>query len=209
MIRSLKALLRRLRTFFVLFKKRRMVVWGKGLHIGRNCLLWAPDKIIIGNNVYIGKDVIIESNCSIGDYCLISNRVALIGRRDHDFRAVGFPVRFSPWVGTAAEDGGVRKERISLESDVWVGYSAIVLTGVTVGRGAIVAAGAVVTRDVEAYTIVAGNPAKPIGRRFERDADILAHESRMKTGTFVFSERGYDACITMPGRETINETADE
>ena len=209
MIQYLKALLRRLRTFFVLFTKRRMIVWGEGLHIGRNCLLWAPDKIIIGNNVYIGKDVTIESNCSIGDYCLISNRVALIGRRDHDFRAVGFPVRFSPWIGTAAEDSAVRKAHINLEGDVWVGYGAIVFTGVTVGRGAIVAAGAVVTKDVEPYTIVAGNPAKTIGLRFERDADVRLHEFRLNTGTFVFSERGIDACIIRPGEETITEKVDE
>ena len=48
---------------------------------------------------------------------------------------------------------------------VWIGYRAIVLPGVTIGEGAVVGAGAVVTRDVEPYTIVAGNPAKKIGER--------------------------------------------
>lgn len=59
-----------------------------------------------------------------------------------------------------------REARVTIGNDVWVGRAAIVLPGRTIGDGAIVAAGAVVTRDVEPYWIVGGNPAKPIRRRF-------------------------------------------
>ncbi|MEJ1158184.1 chloramphenicol acetyltransferase [Prosthecomicrobium sp. N25] len=59
-----------------------------------------------------------------------------------------------------------RQARVSIGHDVWIGRGAIVLPGRTVGTGAVVAAGAVVTRDVEPYTIVGGNPAKPIRARF-------------------------------------------
>nr|WP_329255978.1 CatB-related O-acetyltransferase [Actinoallomurus sp. NBC_01490] len=56
-------------------------------------------------------------------------------------------------------------------NDVWFGYRATIMPGVRIGDGAIVAAGAVVTADVPPYTIVGGNPARPIRRRFD-DADI-------------------------------------
>ncbi len=62
--------------------------------------------------------------------------------------------------------------------DVWVGFGAIVLSGVRIGRGAIIAAGSVVTKDVEPYAIVAGNPAVKVGARFD-NAEIAQHEARL------------------------------
>ena len=61
------------------------------------------------------------------------------------------------------------KGDIILEDDVWIGHSAIIMSGVTLGQGSIVAAGAVVTKDVPPYAIVGGNPAKIIKYRFERE----------------------------------------
>jgi serine acetyltransferase len=55
---------------------------------------------------------------------------------------------------------------VTIGHDVWIGHAAVILPGRTIGTGAVVAAGAIVTKDVEAYTIVAGNPARPIRRRF-------------------------------------------
>ena len=172
---------------------------GRGLHVGRNVTLWAPDRITIGDNVYIGKDVHVECNCEIGDHVLVASRVAFVGRHDHDFRAVGFPVRFAPWIGSARRPSPWRHERVVVEPDVWIGYGAIVLTDVRIGRGAIVAAGSVVTRDVASYSIVAGAPARVVGERFARGEDIVAHEAAIANGTFVFSERGYDRCTIAPG----------
>ena len=61
------------------------------------------------------------------------------------------------------ELGDVKKASIRIEDDAWIGFNAAILRGVTIGRGAIVAAGALVTHDVEPYTIVAGIPARKIG----------------------------------------------
>lgn len=193
------ALLRRLQTRLAIAGKASYLSCGTDLHIGRHSRLWAPEKIRIGNGVYIGKDVSIECNAEIGDYVLIANRVALVGRHDHDFRSVGTPVRFSPWIGSKKSPGQHLNEAVTIEPDVWVGFGAIILSGVTIRRGAIVAAGAVVSKDVEPYEIVGGNPAKHIGWRFPSDAVVCDHEQRISNGTFIFSERGYDHWIVQPG----------
>lgn len=59
-----------------------------------------------------------------------------------------------------------REDRVAIGHDVWIGHGAIILAGRTIGSGAVVGAGSVVTRDVAPYTLVAGNPAGPIRRRF-------------------------------------------
>lgn len=64
---------------------------------------------------------------------------------------------------------GLASRSVSIEDDVWIGGHSIILPGVTVGRGSIVAAGAVITKDVPPFTIVGGNPARIIKRR---DANV-------------------------------------
>lgn len=178
--------------------KSRFLSYGDGLHVGRGSRLWAPDEIRIGRCVYIGKDVHVEANSDIGDYCLIANRVAFVGRNDHDFSMVGVPVRFSPWIGSSKSRSPFREAKIVVEPDVWIGYASIVLTGVRIGRGSIVAAGSVVTRDVPAYSIVGGIPARVIGSRFSDESDIKRHEASLINGEFSFSERGLDYCVVRP-----------
>ncbi len=200
MLKILLATLRRLKTRFKVLTSRKIRSIGSDLHIGARCRFWAPESISIGNGVYIGKDVLIECNAEIGDYVLIANRVALIGRHDHDFRAVGIPVRFSPYVGSILKPSQYKTEKVVVESDVWLGFGAIVLSGVKISRGAIVAAGSVVTRDIGAYEIVAGNPAKKVGLRFKDYSSIQQHEASIQAGRFRSSERGYDHWIVEPGR---------
>jgi acetyltransferase-like isoleucine patch superfamily enzyme len=199
MISIFRAIVCRIRTRVFLLGKSSYLSSGKDLHIGRNPRLWAPRRIAIGNGVYIGKDVFIEANCEIGNYCLIANRVAIVGRRDHDFRAVGIPVRFSPWIGARSASNDVLDDCAVIGDDVWLGYGATVLSGVRIGRGAIVAARSVVTKDVAPYDVVAGNPARAVGRRFEDEVTIQRHEASIRTGHFRFSERGYDHWTVGPG----------
>lgn len=83
-----------------------------------------------------------------------------------------FPIFFEEWGLdvqniTAAWDN---RGDIVIGNDVWIGYEAIILSGVTIGDGAIIGARAVVTKDVPPYTIVGGVPAKPIRKRFSEDA---------------------------------------
>ena len=157
---------------------RGRVSIGSNLHLGVGTILDSTVGLAIGNDVYIGKGCTIECNGSIGDGVMIANNVGLIGRNDHDFRAVGKSIRRCPWIGDADFDPKLKAERLVVGDDVWIGYGAIVLSGVTLGRGAIIAAGSVVTRDIPPYAIAAGVPARPVGRRFD-DAQIVEHETKL------------------------------
>nr|WP_315943076.1 CatB-related O-acetyltransferase [Microbacterium festucae] len=104
---------------------------------------------------------------TIGDFVLIARQVQIVGRMDHAIDELGVPMALSEWVG---DRGPEPEDRVEIGSDVWIGASAVVLGGVTIGDGAIVAAGSVVTRDVAAFSIVAGNPARHVRFRIPEDS---------------------------------------
>ncbi|MGW8812459.1 acyltransferase [Gordonia terrae] len=116
----------------------------------------------------------IEVDGHIGDGTLIANNVGVVGRLDHDFRTVGVPVREAPWVGDVPE----LSRQTLIGSDVWLGFGAIVLSGVTIGDSSIVAAGQVVREDVPDNTIVAGASKADWRTRFSDD-DYGLHWARM------------------------------
>jgi acetyltransferase-like isoleucine patch superfamily enzyme len=108
-------------------------------------------------------------NIHIGDNVVINRRVYLDGR-------IGVRIRnnvsISPEVYIVSLEHdpndpafATRGAEVVIEDDVWVGARAMIMSGVRIGRGAVVAAGAVVTKNVEPYQIVAGVPARPIGER--------------------------------------------
>ena len=200
MLKVIMAGLRRAQTQLAVAGKRRFLTAGDGLHVGRGSRLWAPRSLQIGRCVYIGKHVNIEANAEIGDYCLIANHVALIGRHDHDFSAVGFPMRFSPWIGSKKFPSKYVDEKIVIGADTWIGFGAKILTGVVIGKGCVVAAGSIVTKDIPPYAIAAGTPARVVGMRFSSLQEIIQHEQMISDGLFGFSEKGYDDCVIMPGK---------
>lgn len=168
--------LKRLRVKLLISLFYPNVKYGSGFTFGRGTTFYAKDELTIGNNVYIGKYCSIETNASIGDNVLIANHVGFVGKNDHDIHAIGIPVRLAPQVRDKVDHRSVKDNPIIIEDDVWIGFGAVILSGVKIGRGAIVAAGSVVTKDVTPYSIVAGNPAKVIRMRFEPD-EIVLHES--------------------------------
>mgnify|MGYP005998619311 CR=1 FL=1 len=141
---------------------RENVVFGRDLHVGPGSVIWAPQLLQVGSDVYVGKHATIQVDGQIGDGVLIANGVGIVGRRDHDIREVGKTIRRSKWVG----DDVSLSDPVCIGSDTWIGYNAIVYSGVTIGNSSIVAAGSVVVKDVPANTIVAGVPAKEIKSRF-------------------------------------------
>lgn len=134
----------------------------------------------MGRHSFCGYDCEI-SGADIGQFCSIANQVAIGGGRH--------PV---DWVGTSpvfyeGRDSIARKfstfprpspPRTRIGNDVWIGYRAIIMQGVTIGDGAVVGAGSVVTRDVPPYAIVGGSPARLIRYRFDQPLREALLESR-------------------------------
>lgn len=110
-----------------------------------------------------------------GNWCSIAGQVYVF-RANHPFNAFTMhPILYNPVMGYVREDMLERKI-LEVGHDVWIGQNVIILPNVTkIGNGAVIGAGSVVTKNVESYTIVAGNPAKPLKKRFT-DEQILKIE---------------------------------
>lgn len=149
---------------------------GSHFHSGRNVCFWAKNNITIGDNFYIGRNSQIECDATIGNNVIFANCVALVGRYDHHYLQVGTPTRLASQIRDNDYTWKGLQSKIIIEDDVWIGYGAIILSGVKIGKGSIVAAGSVITKNVEPYTIVGGNPANFIKMRFTKE-EIKHHES--------------------------------
>jgi acetyltransferase-like isoleucine patch superfamily enzyme len=157
------------------YSVRANVQSGVGLHVGMGSSVSAPHSLTIGDEVHIGKYCTVEVDGCIGSYTMLGNNVGLIGRYDHDHRAIGRPIRRAPWIGDDDYHGAGKGLVIDVGEDVWIGFGAVVLSGTRIGRGAVVAAGSVVVTDVAPYVIAAGCPARPVGVRFT-PSEIEEHE---------------------------------
>ena len=106
-----------------------------------------------------------QSKISIGSCCSIAPNVHFLSGAEHNITTLSsypFRVRVLNDVKFEAKSKG----DIVVDDDVWIGYGAVILSGVHIGQGAVIGAGAVVTKDVAPYTIVGGVPAKIIKKRF-------------------------------------------
>jgi acetyltransferase-like isoleucine patch superfamily enzyme len=144
----------------------KAIVVGAHTHVrGQLLTFWNSGKISIGEWCYIGEGTRIwsQSSVSIGNYVLIAHLVDI-----HDTNSHPIDWQERRLDTEAILSGGYRTPTqtvsapVTIEDDAWIGFKATVLKGVRIGRGAIVSAGAVVTKDVPAWTAVAGNPAKTI-----------------------------------------------
>ncbi|WP_417692104.1 DapH/DapD/GlmU-related protein [Roseibium sp.] len=154
--------------------------------IGRRCEILRETAIeysSLGDYSYLGSFCEV-ADCDIGRFTAIANRVR-IGAPNHPMdRPSQHRFTYCPEYYDADQprDTGFfadrRGARVVIGNDVWIGHGAIILPDVTVGDGAVIAAGAVVTKDVPPYTITGGVPARPIRQRFT--AEIVASLGRIK-----------------------------
>jgi acetyltransferase-like isoleucine patch superfamily enzyme len=148
---------------------RQGVVFGDKVTVGRFAMIRpsayyggpAGEGLAVGNDSNIGPYCYIgcSGHITIGNHVMMSPRVSLYAE-NHNFADVNRTMKSQ----------GVTREPIVIEDDCWIASHSIVLAGVTIGRGSIVAAGSVVTRSVPPYSIVAGSPARVIRSRLEPGA---------------------------------------
>jgi phosphonate metabolism protein (transferase hexapeptide repeat family) len=142
--------------------------------IGRRCEVLANTRVSyssLGDYSYLGENCDV-ADATIGKFTAIANQVR-IGAPNHPMgRPSQHRFTYCPeyYEASTTRDHDFFAERrdskVTIGNDCWIGHGAIILPGVTVGDGAVIAAGAVVSRDVPPYTIVGGVPARPLRQRF-------------------------------------------
>lgn len=141
-----------------------------------------PQHASVGRRTYSVKPSNIywcdeTSPLRIGAFCSIAEEVLFLCRANHPTQFVStFPFRALMTKSMVAYSDLVVNGPTEIGNDVWIGRRAIIMPGITIGDGAVVGAGSIVTKDVAPYAIVAGNPAKLIRNRFTDDqiARLLA-----------------------------------
>lgn len=150
---------------------RKLIYWSAGLKIGKGSVIhmWAnffdPKNIIIGEDSVIGDHAFLDGRAPliIGNHVDIASQV-LIYNSQHDLQSTDFQAMTA---------------KVMIYDYVFIGPRAIILPGVRIGRGAVVAAGAVVSADVAPYSIVGGVPARKIGFRKNKDPHYILGRARL------------------------------
>ncbi len=138
------------------------IILGNDVYISRLCRLTSGSsensigEVLIGDSVHIGQNCFFDGTgkLMVGKDSVLGPNVSLL-TANHEFKDPTIPIRFQ----------GAIAKTITIEEDVWVGANVIVLGSVTIGKGAVIGAGSVVTKNIPPYSIVVGNPAKIVGKR--------------------------------------------
>ena len=144
---------RKMRAFFVSrYLNTKNLKW-KTWSIGRKCRIHS--ETVIGEKSGVGYACMLDRNVTIGNYVMMGPEV-LIYTRNHRHDDTEKPM---------ATQGFGDLKPVVIEDDVWIGARAIILPGVTIGKGSIVGAGAVVAKSIPPYSVAVGNPARVVKTR--------------------------------------------
>jgi len=148
--------------------RRAICIGARSAIRGRMTTFPHGGRIAIGTDCYVGAGSNIWSGSSIkiGDRVLISHNVEIHDTNSHPIDSIARAKHFATIMDTGhpayLEDVDTRP--IVIGNDVWIGFRSVIMKGVNIGDGAVIAAGSVVLKDVEAWTVVAGNPARMVRR---------------------------------------------
>jgi len=160
-------------------KKSMLGSCGRNVRIMRGAdFTWS--NVFVGNDVYVGPNALFltsKAKIILGDHVIFGPNVSMI-TGNHRIDIVG---RYISSV-TDEEKLPDNDSNIILEGDNWIGANAMILKGVTIGTGAVVAAGAVVTKNIPEYTIWGGVPAHQMSVRFD-DLEIKRHKDILNSDT--------------------------
>ncbi len=137
---------------------------GRGIHIKQGAYFGGGDRIDIGDHSDLGLRCLVYNDVTIGRDVMMGPEVVILAA-NHNYDNLSVPMRLQ----------GEQRDHVTIGDDVWLGARAVILPGVSIGSGAVVAAGAVVTRDVAPLAIVGGNPARVI--RYRDDSASLAGDA--------------------------------
>lgn len=172
-----------IRKIILYFKFRNLKFKSEGLNCnykGFFSIFKSPQNIVLGNNVYLGKNTEIDASggVSIGNGVIFGPEVCIY-TRTHNFD--------SDDLGALPFDNKFIVAPVDIKDYVWIGRRVIVLPGVTIGKAAIIGAGAVVSKDVPDYAVVVGNPAKVVKFRNIK----LVENLLLEQNPFVYSKFGH------------------
>ncbi len=162
----------RIRTYCFVHYKHPFVKAKGFLRIPYKTVIAPPHRYcVFGHQVQIGPNCKILCDIEFGNSILVAGDVTFVGRDDHLYDKPGTLI----W-----NSGRGDSYKTCIGDDVWIGHGSIIIAGVHIGCGAIVAAGSVVTKDVPSCTIVGGNPAKVLKNRFRTDEERECHLKMLK-----------------------------
>ena len=155
----------------------RAVVHGHNISVGDYTIYndFVRDPVEFERNNVLYHYPVNGDRLVIGKYCSIAcGAKFLLNSANHTLRSLStypFPIFYEAWGTPVSEVSSAWDNRgdIVIGNDVWIGYEAVILSGVHIGDGAIIGARAVVTRDVEPNTIMGGVPARPIRKRYDEE----------------------------------------
>ncbi len=153
-----------------IYTKSQFKACGSNVYIGNDCS-FTHRNITIGDNVFIGEKCVIHSahgQIVIGNHVMFGPGAHIHGG-NHIIDHIG---EYMDAIKKQPDSDGF----VVIDDDVWIGSNAIILHGVHIGEGAVIGAGSIVTKDVEPYSVVVGNPAKCLRYRFTEEQIIMHKE---------------------------------
>ncbi len=131
---------------------------GSDINVEKGAVFGSGNGISLGSRSGIGVNADIHGTVTIGDDVMMGPHCTILSR-NHEFEDTSTPMN---------QQGFAHDEPIVIEDDVWIGANVTITSGVRIGRGSVIAAGAVVSRDIPPYSIAGGVPAKVIRKRGQR-----------------------------------------